>query len=85
MLGKTDQPISFVKYSLKDQHGKYSNLFNSPLKASLLTIFVADDPECNGNQRAFSMEFVDFKDAVNCVGLIYEESLAFFLFFIICN
>jgi hypothetical protein len=43
-----------------------------------LTFFVADDPECKWNQHAFSMEFVDFKDAFKCVGLIYEESLAFF-------
>jgi hypothetical protein len=35
----------------------------------------ADDLECNGNQHAFSMGFVDFKDVV---GLIYEESLVFF-------
>lgn len=78
VLAKTDQSISFVKYRLKDKHGKFSNLFDSPLKASLLKIFVADDPECDEHQHVFSVEIVDFKNAVKCVGLIYEESLAFF-------
>jgi hypothetical protein len=79
LLAKTDQSISFVKYCLKDNHGKFSNLFDSPLKASLLKIVVADDPKSDGHKPAFSMEFIDFKNAVKCVGLNYEESLAFFL------
>lgn len=76
--GKTKEFLSFKEYCLKDERGNFINLYEFPMKAHLLKIFVCDTHEQDEEGDNIIMPIADCRDVVKCVSLNYEKSLVFF-------
>jgi hypothetical protein len=76
--GKTKEFLSFKEYCLKDERGNFINLYEFPMKAHLLKIFVCDTHEQDEEGDNIIMPIADCSDVVKCVSLNYEKSLVFF-------